>query len=30
MGDFNGHHNLWGCEDVNNRGQQLEDLNLKK
>ena len=25
MGDFNGHHTLWGCEDVNNRGQQLED-----
>ena len=20
---------LWGCEDVNNRGQQLEDLFLK-
>ena len=29
MGDFNGHHTLWGCEDVNNRGQQLEDLILK-
>ena len=28
MGDFNGHHTLWGCEDVNNRGQQLEDLIL--
>ena len=28
-GDFNGHHTLWGCEDVNNRGQQLEDLILK-
>ena len=27
---FNGHHTLWGCEDVNNRGQQLEDLILKK
>ena len=25
MRDFNGHHNLWGCEDVNNRGQQLEN-----
>ena len=22
MGDFNGHHTLWGCEDEN-RGQQL-------
>ena len=22
MGDFNGHHTLWGCEDANNRGQQ--------
>ena len=20
MGDFNGHHTLWGCEDVNCRG----------
>ena len=23
IGDFNGHHTLWGCEDVNNRGHQL-------
>ena len=29
MGDFNGHHTLWGCGDVNNRGQQLEELILK-
>ena len=29
MGDFNGHHTLWGCEDVNNKGKQLEDLILK-
>ena len=29
MGDFYGHHTLWWCEDVNNRGQQLEDLILK-
>ena len=29
MGDFNGNHNLWGCESVNNRGQQWEDLILK-
>ena len=29
MRDFNGHHTLWGCGDVNNRGQQLEDLILK-
>ena len=29
MGEFNGHHTLWGCEDVNNGGQQLEDLILK-
>ena len=29
MGDFNSHHNLWGCEEVNNRGQQLENLILK-
>ena len=28
MGNFNGHHTWWGCEDVNNRGQQLEDLIL--
>ena len=29
MGYFNGHHTLWGCEEVNNRGKQLEDLILK-
>ena len=29
MGDFIGHHTLCGCEDENNRGQQLEDLILK-
>ena len=29
MGDFNGHHTLWGCDEVNNRGKQLEDLILK-
>ena len=29
MGDFNGYHTLWGYEDVNNRGQQLEDLIIK-
>ena len=29
MGDFNGHHTLWGCEDVNNRGQQFGRLILK-
>ena len=29
MGVVNGHHTLWGCEDVNDRGQQLEDLILK-
>ena len=29
MGYFSGHHTLWGCEEVNNRGQQLEDLILK-
>jgi len=29
MGDFNGHHTMWGCEDVNIRGKQLEDLILK-
>ena len=21
MGDFSGHHTLWGCEEINNRGQ---------
>ena len=30
MGDFNGYHTLWGCKEVNNRGQQLENLILKK
>ena len=29
MGGFNGHHTLCGCEDVNKRGQQLEDLIIK-
>ena len=29
LGDFNGHHTLWGCEKVINRGKQLEDLLLK-
>ena len=29
MGDINGHHTLLGCEDINNRGQQLEHLILK-
>ena len=29
MGDFSSHHTLWGCEEVNNRDQQLEDLILK-
>ena len=30
MGNFNGQNALWGCEEVNNRGKQLEDLILKK
>ena len=30
MGDFNGQLTLWDCEEVNNRGRQLEDLILKK
>ena len=29
MGDFNGHYTLWGCGDVNNRGDELEDLILQ-
>ena len=29
MGYFNGHHTLWGCEKVHNRGKQMEDLILK-
>ena len=29
MRDFNGHHTLWGYEEVKKRGQQLEDLILK-
>ena len=24
MGDFSGHHTLWGCQVVNNRGEQLD------
>ena len=29
MADFNGHHTLWECEEVNIRCQQLKDLILK-
>ena len=29
MGDVNGHHTLRACEEVNNRGQQLEVVILK-
>ena len=29
MEDFNGHHTLWGCNEVTNRGKHLEDLILK-
>ena len=29
IGDFNGHHTLWGCNEIIKRGQQLEDLILK-
>ena len=29
MADSNGHHTLWGCEEVINRGKELEDLILK-
>ena len=29
MSLINGHHTLWRCEDVNNKGKQLEDLILK-
>ena len=29
MMDFNGHHILWGCEEVNVRGKQLEDVIFK-
>ena len=29
IGYFNGHHTLWGCDEVNNGNQQLEDLILK-
>ena len=28
-GDFIGHHTLWGCEEVNNVGKQLENVILK-
>ena len=26
MGDFNGHHTLWGYVEINNRGIQLEEF----
>ena len=26
MGDFNGHHTLWGYVEINNRGSQLEEF----
>ena len=26
LGDFNGHHTLWGCKDTNKRGEQLQDF----
>ena len=28
MGDFNGHHTLWGYEEVNNRVKKLDDVIL--
>ena len=30
MGDFNGLHTLWGCEEVNNRGQKSKDSNMNQ
>ena len=30
MGEFNGRHSLWGSQEANNRGQQLEDLIVKQ
>ena len=30
LGDFSGHHTLWGYEEVNNRGQLLENVIQKQ
>ena len=29
MGDFNSHHTLWGCIDINDKGRIIEDFILK-
>ena len=26
MGDFNSHHTLWGCSDINDKGRSIEDF----
>ena len=26
MGDFNSHHTLWGCTDINDKGRSIEDF----
>ena len=26
LGDFNGHHTMWGCRDINPRGRLIEDF----
>ena len=26
LGDFNGHHTMWGCRDINPRGRIIEDF----
>ena len=26
LGDFNGHHTMWGCRDINPRGKIIEDF----
>ena len=29
MGDFNSHHTLWGCMDINDKGRIIEDFITK-
>ncbi len=28
LGDFNGHHTLWGCLNVDSKGQEIADFSL--
>ena len=29
LGDFNAHHNLWGCRDIDRKGRVMEDFLLQ-